>query len=222
MTDASPTVSRTLWARGGKRAFDVVAASLLLLVLSPVLLLAGLWVTLTSRGALLFAQVRAGKDGAIFRVVKFRTMRGDRRPDPKELVPLDHPDITGIGRFLRRFKIDELPQLIHVVRGDMSLVGPRPTLPDQVAGYDDFRRRRLLVRPGITGIAQTHGNALMPWDERILFDIAYVQRCNFAMDLGILLRTIRVIVAGENRTTRPFRSTRYAKYVTPPPGYPGI
>lgn len=218
----SPLVSNTLWARGGKRVFDVVAGSVLLVLLSPVFLLAGLLVKLTSRGALFFVQERTGKDEALFRVVKFRTMRGDRKPDPKELVPLDHPEITRVGRFLRRSKIDELPQLVLVLTGEMSLVGPRPTLPDQVAAYDDFRRRRLLLRPGITGLAQTLGNALTGWDQRILFDIAYVRRCSFAMDLGILLRTVWIIVAGETRTAQPFDRTRYAKYVTPPPGYPGI
>ena len=133
MGDEGPIVSTTIWARAGKRAFDVIVACLLLLALSPVLLLAALLVKLTSRGPLFFTQERAGREGVIFRVVKFRTMRGDRTPDPKELVPLEHPEITRVGRLLRRLKIDELPQLILVVAGDMSLVGPRPTLPDQVA-----------------------------------------------------------------------------------------
>ena len=94
-----------------------------------------------------------------------------RTPDPKELVPLSHPEITPVGRLVRRLKIDELPQLVNVLKGEMSLVGPRPTLPDQVAAYDDFRRQRLLVRPGITGLAQVNSNASVPWDERILFDV---------------------------------------------------
>ncbi len=101
----------------------------------------------------------------------------------------------------------------------MSLVGPRPTLPDQAAAYDDFRRQRLLVRPGITGLAQTHGNTSMSWDERILFDIAYVRRCSFLMDLGILLRTILVVFLGEQRTTRAFHSTTYSRHVTLPEDY---
>ncbi len=220
MSDEQPVVSKTLWACGGKRAFDLVAASLLLILLSPMLLVAGLMVKLTSRGGLFFVQERAGKDGEIFRLLKFRTMYGDRTPDPKELVPLDHPEITRIGWLLRRLKIDELPQLIHVLTGKMSLVGPRPTLPDQVAAYDDFRRRRLLIRPGITGLAQIHGNTAISWDERILFDIAYVRRCSLIMDLGILLRTAWAVLAGETRTTQPFIATRYAQYVTPPEGYP--
>lgn len=220
MSDAGPIVSRTLWARGSKRAFDVIAGAVLLVVSLPVLLSAALLVKLTSRGPLLFTQQRAGKDGVIFRLIKFRTMRGDRTPDPQELVPLDHPEITPVGRWLRRFKIDELPQLVHVLTGDMSLVGPRPTLPDQAAKYDEFRRRRLLVRPGITGLAQVNGNTAMPWDERILYDIAYVKRCSLFTDLGILIRTKWVLLAGERRTTRPFFSTPYAKYVSVPEDYP--
>lgn len=211
-----PVVSRTVWARGGKRLFDVVAAGLLLVILSPVLFLATVLVKLTSRGPIFFMQDRAGRDGATFKPFKLRTMRGDRAPDPKEIVPLDHPEITPVGRFLRRLKIDELPQLINVLKGEMSLVGPRPTLPDQVAAYDDFRRQRLLVRPGLTGLAQVNGNALVAWDERILYDIVYVRRCSLAMDLGILVRTAWVIVVGETRTTRPFHTTRYTTYVTPP------
>ncbi len=219
MSTETPIVSRTLWARYGKRAFDVVVAGLLLLALSPVLILAVLAVKLTSPGPLFFTQDRAGRNGTVFQVLKFRTMRGGRRPDPKELVPLDHPEITRMGWVLRRFKIDELPQLLNVIKGEMSLIGPRPTLPDQAEGYDDFRRQRLLVRPGVTGLAQVNGNTAVPWDERILFDIAYVRRCSLLMDVGILLRTVWVVLAGEGRTTRAFDSTRYARYVTPPEGY---
>ena len=211
-----PNTSRTLWARYGKRGSDLLAALALLIVLSPVLLLAALLVKLTSPGPVLFVQERAGMNGAVFRLLKFRTMLGGRKPDAKELVPLSHPDITPVGRMLRRFKVDELPQLVNVLTGEMSLVGPRPTLPDQVAAYDEFWRQRILVRPGITGLAQVNSNATVPWDERILFDIAYVRRCSLVMDLGILLRTFLVILAGERRTTRPFAGTQYASHVTPP------
>ncbi len=219
MVEESTSVSATYWARGGKLAFDLVASALLLIVLSPLLLLVALGVKATSRGAVLFVQKRSGRDGRVFRMIKFRTMRGDRKPDAKELVPLDHPEITPIGRIMRRLKIDELPQLVNVLRGEMSLVGPRPTLPDQVEAYDDFRRQRLLLRPGITGLAQVFGNALMPWDERILYDIAYVRRCGLLMDVGILLRTVAVIPLGETRMTRSFESTKYAEYVIPPDDY---
>jgi lipopolysaccharide/colanic/teichoic acid biosynthesis glycosyltransferase len=146
-------------------------------------------------------------------------MRGDRRPDPKELVPLAHPDITPIGRWLRRFKLDELPQLFNVIQGEMALVGPRPTLPDQVAKYDEFRRQRLLVRPGLTGLAQVYSSASASWEERILYDIAYVRNCRFLMDLLILWRTPVVMLFGEERTRRPFLSSRFARSITVPPGF---
>ena len=220
MSNESVIGSPTFWARHGKRLLDIVAVGLLLICLAPVLLMAAMLVKLTSPGPVLFVQSRAGRHASEFRLYKFRTMRGDRRPNPKERVPLDHPEITFVGWFLRRFKIDELPQLLNVLKGDMSLIGPRPTLPDQVAVYDEFRRQRLLVRPGITGLAQVNSNATVPWDERILFDIAYVQRCRFTMDMGILLRTVLVLLIGEQRTSRPFQETSYAEYVTPPPGYP--
>lgn len=215
MTQTSD-MSTSLWLRGPKRPFDLVATALLVLLLSPVLLLAAMAIKLTSRGPVLFSQERGGKEGTAFVLYKLRTMRGSRAPDPKELVPLDHPEITGVGWWLRRLKIDELPQLFNVLAGDMSLVGPRPTLLDQVAAYDDFQRQRLLVRPGITGLAQTHGNTLMPWDERILYDIAYVRRCGFGLDMTILARTLLVVFVGEKAMSRPFATSRYAQYAAPP------
>ena len=209
-------VSESVWLRALKRPFDLVAALLLVLLLSPVLLLVAVLVKLTSPGPVFFTQDRAGKDARVFRLVKFRTMRGDRKPDPKELVPLHHPDITRLGYVLRRFKLDEFPQLFNVIKGEMSLVGPRPTLPDQVAAYDAFRRQRLLVRPGITGLAQVYGNSMTSWDERILYDIAYVRRCGFFLDLSILFRTILVVFIGEQRMTRPFTESPFAPIVTRP------
>lgn len=211
--------SGTIWARGLKRVCDILGSVILVIALSPVLLITILLVKLTSRGPLLFIQERSGVRGEPFRLVKFRTMRGGRIPDPKEIVPLDHPEIMWVGRIMRRLKIDELAQLINVLGGTMSLIGPRPTLPDQVAAYDDFRRQRLLVRPGITGLAQVYGNSMVAWDERILFDIAYVRRCGFMLDVSILLRTVLVIVAGERRMTRAFGETKFRSVVSPPTGY---
>ncbi len=208
--------SKSLWLRGPKRAFDLAATIALAVLLSPGFLLSTLAVMISSRGSVFFIQQRAGRNGQPFRLIKFRTMRGGRTPDPKELVPLDHPEITGVGRWLRRLKIDELPQLWNVLTGDMSLVGPRPTLLDQTQAYDDFRRQRLLVRPGITGLAQTHGNTQMTWDERILYDIAYVRRCSLALDFLILARTAAVILVGETAMSQPFAKTRYAESVTIP------
>ncbi|MBI3836141.1 MAG: sugar transferase [Planctomycetes bacterium] len=201
---------RTWWTAWGKRAFDIVGALLLLLVLSPVLIVSALLIKLTSSGPIFFVQRRGGLNGAPFALVKFRTMRGGRVPDPKEIVPLEHPEITPVGRILRRSKIDELPQLWNVLRGEMSLVGPRPTLLDQIEKYDAIRRRRLLAKPGVTGLAQVYGSAMMPWDERIMYDVAYVRSCSPQIDAWVLLLTAWVVLIGEERAARRFTSTKYA------------
>ncbi len=212
-TDVSP-VHATFWTRQGKRVSDIVGGGLLLLLCSPLMLLAAFLIKATSPGPVFFRQIRGGKDGKPFMVTKFRTMRADRTPDPKELVPLGHPEITRVGHLLRRLKIDELPQLFNVLRGDMSVVGPRPTLLDQIAEYDPVRRQRLLVKPGLTGLAQVYSSAAAPWDERISYDIAYIRLCSPQLDLAILMRTLLVVCIGEERTARPFASTRFARSVT--------
>ncbi len=177
------------------------------------MLVAALSIKATSPGPVFFRQTRGGKNGKPFVVIKFRTMRADRTPDPKELVPLNHAEITTVGRLLRRLKIDELPQLFNVLRGDMSVVGPRPTLLDQIAEYDSFRRQRLLIKPGLTGLAQVYSCAAASWDERISYDVAYVRLCSPLLDLSILLRTVLVLFLGENRTARDFASTQFAQSV---------
>jgi lipopolysaccharide/colanic/teichoic acid biosynthesis glycosyltransferase len=204
-------VSRSWWARFGKRPADIVVALVLIVLLSPVLLLATLAVKLTSRGPLLFRQERTGRHGRSFYPAKFRTMRADHRHDIREVVPLGHSAITPVGRFLRRFKIDELPQIFAVLGGDMSLVGPRPTIPEQTAAYNAFQRRRLLVRPGITGLAQVNSSSLRSWDERIAYDVHYVAHCSLAMELGIYSKTVLVVLLGEERFARPFSETPYAR-----------
>ena len=187
-----------------KRLADILVAGVVLVMTSPLLLIAAVAVKLTSRGPVLFTQLRAGRGGRPFRIYKYRTMRGGRAPNPKELVPLDHPEITAVGRVLRRTKIDELPQLLNVLAGHMSLIGPRPTLPDQVERYDEFQRRRLDVRPGCTGLAQVNGNTVLSWPERIEWDVYYVERMSALMDVSILVRTVAVIALGEQRFVRRF------------------
>ena len=150
-------------------------------------------VQLTSRGPVLFRQERVGLDGRSFTLLKFRTMLHDDTPNP--LFP-DATRITSAGRWLRRTSLDELPQLINVARGDMSLVGPRPTLPYQVARYDSRQRGRLAVRPGLTGLAQVQGRNGLPWAERIEIDLDYVARRSLLLDLTILLRSVAVVVRG--------------------------
>lgn len=201
-------LSPSFWARGPKRLFDVLTAALLLVVTIPFVTLAIGIIALTSPGPVFFRQTRTGRNGASFRPWKLRTMRAGRRPDPDEIVTAAHPDVTPVARFLRRLRIDELPQLINVLNGEMSLVGPRPTLPEQTAQYDDFQRLRLLVRPGITGLAQVNGNTTIPWEERIKYDVHYVRHHDLWMDLGILFKTVAAVF-DESRCAGKFEDSRY-------------
>lgn len=180
--------------RGGgdalNRALDVAVAGTGLLLASPLLALAALAVKLTDGGPVLYRQTRVGKDGVDFDLLKLRTMVvGAERQGAGLAVNAGDPRITRAGRLLRRTSIDELPQLWNVVRGEMSLIGPRPTLRYQVERYDDRQRRRLEVKPGITGWAQVHGRAALPWAERIELDVWYVEHRSPLVDLRILLRT---------------------------------
>jgi lipopolysaccharide/colanic/teichoic acid biosynthesis glycosyltransferase len=187
------------YRRHGKRAFDITLTLLALVVLSPVLVAIGLLVKLTSRGPVFYVQERIGKDGVPFPFIKFRTMVvGAERQGAGVLCLKDDPRVTKIGRFLRRYSLDELPQLVNVLRGDMSLIGPRPGLAYQVQKYTPFQRRRLTVLPGISGWAQVNGRNAIAWDERIARDVEYVERLSFAMDVRILLRTLRAVLAADN------------------------
>jgi lipopolysaccharide/colanic/teichoic acid biosynthesis glycosyltransferase len=180
-----------------KRALDVAGASVGLLVSAPFLAAAAAAVKLEDRGPVLYRQRRVGKDGREFDLLKLRTMVvGAERLGAGYAVDEGDPRITRAGRVLRRLSIDELPQLWNVVRGDMSLVGPRPTLAYQVERYTERQRRRLEVEPGITGWAQIHGRASLPWDERIELDVWYVERRSFWLDLRILARTPFALFTG--------------------------
>jgi lipopolysaccharide/colanic/teichoic acid biosynthesis glycosyltransferase len=179
------------------RAADVAIASIALAVASPALALAALAVKLTSRGPAFYRQTRVGKDGADFELMKLRTMVvGAEAQGAGFAVDRGDPRITAVGGILRRLSLDELPQLWNVVRGDMSVIGPRPTLRYQVERYTPHQRRRLEVKPGITGWAQVHGRATLPWDERIELDVWYVDHRSPLLDLKILARTPRALVGG--------------------------
>ncbi len=204
----------TVSYRPVKRLFDIVASVLLIVLLAPVWLSAAAAIKLTSAGPALFRQTRGGRGGRPFQSFKFRTMRAGHVHDPGEIVPLTHSAVTPVGRLIRRFKIDELPQLWNVLRGDMSLVGPRPTIMEQVERYDAFQRRRLEVRPGITGLAQVNGNAEISWDERIKYDVYYVDHMSLWLDLSILVKTAATIVLGESRFARPFETSAYGRQKT--------
>ena len=179
------------------RAADVALAGLGLVLASPVLAAAALAVKLEDRGPVLFRQGRVGKDGVDFELFKLRSMVVDaERRGAGYAVDRGDARITRVGRFLRRTSIDELPQLWNVVRGDMSVIGPRPTLRYQVDRYTERQRRRLEVRPGLTGWAQIHGRATLPWDERIELDVWYVEHRSSLVDLKILLRTPLALLGG--------------------------
>jgi lipopolysaccharide/colanic/teichoic acid biosynthesis glycosyltransferase len=179
------------------RAADVAIAGVALAVASPALALAALAVKLTSRGPALYRQTRVGKDGADFELLKLRTMVVGAEGKGAGLA-VDRGDsrITPVGGILRRLSLDELPQLWNVVRGDMSVIGPRPTLRYQVETYTPHQRRRLDVKPGITGWAQVHGRATLPWAERIELDVWYVDHRSPLLDLKILARTPLALFGG--------------------------
>jgi lipopolysaccharide/colanic/teichoic acid biosynthesis glycosyltransferase len=179
------------------RALDVSIAGTTLIVTSPLLALGALAVKLQDGGPVLYRQTRVGKDGADFDLLKLRTMVvGAERQGAGYAVDRGDSRITRAGRLLRRLSVDELPQLWNVVRGDMSIIGPRPTLRYQVERYDARQRRRLEVKPGITGWAQIHGRATLPWPERIEYDLWYVDHHSAKTDLLILLRTPLALFGG--------------------------
>ena len=184
------------------RALDVAIADAGLALASPLLAGAALAVKLGDGGPVLFKQTRVGKDGRDFELLKLRTMIvGAEKQGSGYAVDQGDSRITRAGRFLRRTSLDELPQLWNVVRGDMSLIGPRPTLRYQVEQYTPRQRKRLDVRPGITGWAQVHGRAALPWDERIELDVWYVEHRSPRVDLEILLRTPLALFGGTYRGT---------------------
>jgi exopolysaccharide biosynthesis polyprenyl glycosylphosphotransferase len=188
-----------------KEAVDRLGALALLILFGPLLLGVALCVRVTSRGPVLFRQVRVGRDGRHFRIFKFRSMYVDAEARLAELRHLnendgvlfkirDDPRVTPVGRYLRRFSLDELPQLLNVFLGQMSLVGPRPPLPAEVAAYADDVRRRLAVKPGMTGLWQVSGRSDLPWEEAVRLDLRYVENWSLSLDLVILLRTMTAVV----------------------------
>ena len=179
------------------RALDVAIAGTGLLVTSPLLVLAALAIKLGGGGPVIYRQARVGKDGEDFELYKLRTMVvGAEKLGAGWAVDKGDPRITRVGRILRRTSIDELPQLWNVVRGEMSVIGPRPTLRYQVERYTERQRRRLSIRPGLTGWAQIHGRAALSWDERIELDVWYVEHRSALLDLKILLRTPLALFSG--------------------------
>ncbi|WP_307853985.1 sugar transferase [Nocardioides palaemonis] len=192
-----------LASNDAKRAFDVVGALLVLLVVWPVLLGLMVWIRRTDGGPALFRQTRVGREGREFTCLKLRSMAVDAEARLADLEARDHvlfkstedPRITRPGRFIRRFSLDELPQLVNVLRGDMSLVGPRPPLPSEVEQYEDDMLRRLNVLPGMTGLWQVSGRSDLSWEDTVRLDLYYVDNWSMVQDLLILARTVTAVLA---------------------------
>lgn len=194
-----PSRSRNSAMKTIKRILDVLFASLLLLITSPLLLLVAVLIKLESPGPIFFRQNRLGYRGEIFTILKLRSMKL-HAVDTDGQIYLDDPNVTAVGRIIRRLKIDELPQAWNILHGDMSLVGPRPTLPEQRAGYTPEQARRLDVLPGLTGWAQVNGGVQLTWDERITLDLWYIDHWSLWLDVRILFMTLNVVLRGERRS----------------------
>jgi lipopolysaccharide/colanic/teichoic acid biosynthesis glycosyltransferase len=181
-----------------RRAIDIVGGALALIFAVPVMIVAMLAIRLDSRGHPIYRQRRVGKDGRPFDLLKLRTMvDGAEHFGAGLAINENDSRVTRVGAFLRRTSFDELPNLVNVVRGEMSFVGPRPTIPVQVAQYTERQRGRLAIRPGITGWAQVNGRASLPWSERIELDLYYIEHRSLAFDLRILVRTLAIVFGGE-------------------------
>lgn len=193
-------------AQASKRLFDLVGAAVLIVLAAPFWIAIGLAVRLTGPGPILYAQDRIGRDGVPFRILKFRTMVPDAHRQLDTLLqeagegstplfkPKDDPRITPLGAILRRYSIDEVPQLLNVLKGEMSLVGPRPQIAAEAALYDDDAKRRLIIKPGMTGLWQVSGRSRLTWEQAVRLDLYYLENWTLMLDLLILFRTIRAVV----------------------------
>jgi lipopolysaccharide/colanic/teichoic acid biosynthesis glycosyltransferase len=188
------------------RPLDLALAGALLVVTAPLLALAALAIKLESRGPVFYRQRRVGKDGRPFELLKLRTMVPGAESMGAGIYVLEgDPRITRVGKVLRRFSLDELPNLVNVLRGDLAIVGPRPTVQEQVDRYTDRQRRRLEVKPGITGWAQINGRTSLSWPERIELDVWYVENRSLRLDLRILARTARLLATGHGLYSEELR-----------------
>lgn len=178
-----------------KPLLDLVGASLVFLLVSPVFIFITVGLFFANQGKPFFFQLRPGKDGKIFKIIKFKTMN-DKKDDSGKLLP-DADRLTDIGKFVRKTSLDEIPQLLNVIKGDMSLVGPRPLLPSYLDLYNDFQKRRNEVKPGITGWAQVNGRNSISWEQKFEYDVWYVDHLSFWLDMKILLLTVKKVFISE-------------------------
>lgn len=187
-----------LYRNYGKNLFDLVLSIFSITLLLPFFFVIGFAIKIDSSGPVFFFQDRVGKNGKIFKLIKFRTMIDKKRVPSKEIYQYDN-ELTSVGKWLRRFKIDETPQLLNVLRGNLSFVGPRPCLESLIKDFDDNAYSRLEVKPGLTGLAQISGNIYLSWPERWKLDKHYVETYSFFIDLRILMKTLKVVIFGEDK-----------------------
>lgn len=177
-----------------KRVFDVIISTAILIILSPLLIVIGILIKIDSQGKVFFLQERAGINGKPFMIYKFRTMCNNAEKKGEGYYTSENdPRITRVGKFLRNTSLDELPQLFNIIKGDMSLIGPRPTLMYQIKEYDSFQLKRLDTLPGVTGLAQVNGRNSLSWPQRIQYDVWYVENWSILLDIKIFLKTFIVI-----------------------------
>jgi lipopolysaccharide/colanic/teichoic acid biosynthesis glycosyltransferase len=194
-----------------KRGFDILAAASTLTVLCPFLVAIGLIIRLSSKGPAVFKQERAGRNGKPFVFFKFRTMRADVDPFGPSPKLSDDPRLTKIGRLVREYSLDELPQLYNILKGDMSVVGPRPLYLSQIQEWSERQKKRLLVRPGLTGLAQTSGRGRITREEKLELDVRYVETASLSGDLRIVLATITQVFGRKDIYERRYSQTEYTR-----------
>lgn len=178
-----------------KRLFDIVGSIIGLIILFPILVTTFILLVVANKGEVFYLQKRPGRGERIFAIIKFKTML-DTKDQEGNLLP-ESQRITIVGKYIRRFSIDEIPQLMNVLIGDMSLIGPRPLLTDYLLLYNDFQRKRHMVRPGITGWAQVNGRNAVTWEDRFKYDIYYVENITFYLDIKIIIKTLKKITGND-------------------------
>jgi len=200
-----------LMGKISKRIFDISISLLAIMLLTPVFVVIAIFIRMTGKGPTIFRQERTGKDGKSFVFYKFRTMKCD--VDPLALSPTssDDPRLTKIGKFLRECSLDELPQLFNILKGDMSIVGPRPLFIWQMEKWDDRQKKRLLVKPGLTGLAQISGRGEVTHEEKLELDVKYVETAGFWLDIKIILATIAQVFKRKNIYEKRYSQTKFTR-----------
>lgn len=194
-----------------KRVLDIVVSLLALVALLPVFVVIAVAIRLSSRGPVVFRQERAGKHGKPFVFYKFRTMKSEVDPFGASPKSGEDPRLTKVGRFLREYSLDELPQLFNVLKGDMSIVGPRPLYVSQMAEWNDRQKKRLLVKPGLTGLAQISGRGELTREQKLELDVEYVETANFLTDIKIILTTIAQVFGRKSIYERRYSETEFTR-----------